>query len=103
MFLVRMSSARDDWDAQTTREEAGAEAEAGAWAEEREGRSVERRVVERETDWRDRLAPPVLVLVLVRRLTACRSMLWLSVFNLVSGVVTAEERSGVLEMFALLH
>lgn len=60
-------------------------------AEEREGRSVERRVVERETDWRDRLAPPVLVLV--RRLTACRSMLWLSVFNLVSGVVTAEERS----------
>jgi len=91
LFLVRMSSARDDWDAQTTREEAGAEA--GAGAEEREGRSVERRVVERETDWRDRLAPPVLVLVLVRRLTACRSMLWLSVFNLVSGVVTAEERS----------
>ena len=91
LFLVRMSSARDDWDAQTTREEAGAGA--GAWAEEREGRSVERRVVERETDWRDRLAPPVLVLVLVRRLTACRSMLWLSVFNLVSGVVTAEERS----------
>ena len=77
LFLVRMSSARDDWDAQTTR-------------------SVERRVAERETDWRDRPAPPVLVLVLVRRLTACRSMLWLSVlsvFNLVRGVVTAEERS----------
>ena len=70
MFLVRMSSARDDWDAQTTREEAGAEAE--AWAEEREGRSVERRVVERETDWRDRLAPPVLVLVLVRELSSRR-------------------------------
>jgi len=77
LFLVRMSSARDDWDAQTTR-------------------SVERRVAERETDWRDGPAPPVLVLVLVRRLTACRSMLWLSVlsvFNLVRGVVTAEERS----------